>query len=43
VAGSVVFTPPGHAVALDNHYQWWAYVKGANWRHPNRSGERSEG
>jgi len=34
VAGSVVFTPPGHAVALDNHYQWWAYVKGANWRHP---------
>jgi formylglycine-generating enzyme len=34
VAGSVVFTPPEHAVPLDNHYQWWAYVKGANWRHP---------
>ena len=34
VAGSVVFTPPSHAVPLDNHYQWWSYVKGANWRHP---------
>ena len=34
VAGSIVFTPPGHDVALDNHYQWWAYVHGADWRHP---------
>jgi len=34
VAGSVVFTPPDHAVPLNNHYQWWNYVKGANWRHP---------
>jgi formylglycine-generating enzyme len=34
VAGSVVFSPPDHAVSLDDHYQWWAYVKGANWRHP---------
>jgi formylglycine-generating enzyme required for sulfatase activity len=34
VAGSVVFTPPDHEVALDNYFQWWAYVKGANWRHP---------
>jgi len=34
VAGSVIFTPPPNAVALDNHYQWWAYVPGANWRHP---------
>jgi formylglycine-generating enzyme required for sulfatase activity len=34
VAGSVVFTPPGHPVPLDNFYQWWSYVKGANWRHP---------
>ena len=35
VAGSVVFTPPNEAVPLDNHLQWWSYVKGANWRHPN--------
>jgi formylglycine-generating enzyme len=34
VAGSVVFTPPNHPVPLDNHYQWWSYVHGANWRHP---------
>lgn len=34
VAGSVVFSPPNHTVPLDNHFQWWAYVKGANWRHP---------
>jgi formylglycine-generating enzyme required for sulfatase activity len=34
VAGSVVFSPPDHAVPLDNHYRWWNYAKGANWRHP---------
>ena len=34
VAGSVVFTPPDHPVALDDVSQWWNYVKGANWRHP---------
>src|SRR6476646_10058303 len=34
VAGSVVFTPTDHPVELNNHYQWWSYVKGANWRHP---------
>jgi formylglycine-generating enzyme len=21
-------------VPLDDHFQWWSYVKGANWRHP---------
>ena len=34
VAGSVVFTPPPGQVPLDNHLQWWAYVHGVNWRHP---------
>jgi formylglycine-generating enzyme len=34
VAGSVVFTPTPGPVALDNHFQWWNYVPGANWRHP---------
>jgi len=34
VAGSVVFSNPGHAVPLNDHFQWWTYVKGANWRHP---------
>ncbi len=34
VAGSVVFTPPPQDVPLDNHFQWWNYVHGADWRHP---------
>ena len=34
VAGSVVFSPPPGAVSLDNHYAWWKYERGANWRHP---------
>ncbi len=34
VAGSIVFTPPGHSVPMDNGMQWWSYVKGADWRHP---------
>jgi len=34
VAGSVVFAPPSGPVSLNNHLQWWSYVKGADWRHP---------
>ena len=34
IAGSVVFSPPDHPVALNNHFQWWQYAPGANWRHP---------
>jgi len=40
VAGSVVFTPPNHPVKLENHFVWWSYVRGANWRHPQ--GPRSD-
>jgi formylglycine-generating enzyme required for sulfatase activity len=43
VAGSVVFTPPGHDVPLDDHYQWWAYVHGADWRHPGGPGTNIDG
>jgi len=35
VAGSAVFSPPPGRVPLDNHYRWWSYVPGANWRHPD--------
>lgn len=35
VAGSIVFTPTPGPVSLDNHYQWWRYQPGANWRHPD--------
>jgi len=34
VAGSIVFSPPDHPVPLNDHFQWWSYVPGANWRHP---------
>jgi len=34
IAGAVVFSPPSHAVPLTDHFQWWSYVVGANWRHP---------
>jgi len=34
VAGSVVFTPTEQPVPLDNYFQWWSYVHGADWRHP---------
>ena len=43
VAGSIVFTPPGHPVALNDHYQWWNYVAGANWRHPQGPGSNIKG
>ena len=32
--GSIVFTPPDHAVPLNNPLQWWAWSTGTNWRHP---------
>jgi len=38
VAGSVVFAPPSGPVPLNDHLQWWSYVKGADWRHPTGPG-----
>ena len=35
VAGSTVFTLTPEPVPLDNHFRWWRYEKGANWRHPD--------
>ena len=34
VAGSVVFAPPDHPVPLNDHFQWWSWVNGADWKHP---------
>ncbi len=34
VAASLVFTPPAHAVSLDDASQWWSWKSGANWKHP---------
>ena len=33
-AASVVFQKPPGRVDLRNHYNWWTYVPGADWRHP---------
>jgi len=33
-AGSLVFTPLGHAVDLGDWSQWWTFKFGADWRHP---------
>jgi formylglycine-generating enzyme len=43
VAGSVVFSPPDHAVPLDTHFRWWTYIQGADWRHPEGSGSDLKG
>ncbi len=34
VAGSVVFQKARKGVDLGDCHNWWAYVPGANWRHP---------
>lgn len=34
IAGSIVFTPTPQPVPLDDYFQWWRYVPGADWRHP---------
>ncbi len=34
VPGSGVFTPPAHAVSLNDPLQWWKYMPGASWQHP---------
>jgi len=43
VAGSIVFSPPEQQVSLDEHLQWWKYVAGANWRHPEGPGSDLKG
>ena len=32
--GSVIFAPPSQPVTLHDHFQWWTYLPGASWRHP---------
>lgn len=34
VASSLVFTPTDHPVKLNDVSQWWIWVKGADWKHP---------
>jgi sulfatase modifying factor 1 len=43
MAGSVVFHQPKHRVDLRNKYNWWIWVKGANWKHPEGPGSSLRG
>jgi sulfatase modifying factor 1 len=38
VPASSVFVRPGRRVDLGNPYDWWTYVPGADWRHPQGPG-----
>jgi len=38
VPGSLVFTPPDGPVSLADPRNWWAWVPGAQWRHPEGPG-----
>jgi formylglycine-generating enzyme len=43
VPGSVCFNPPREPVSLENHYIWWKWTPGANWRHPEGPGSNING
>ncbi len=42
VPGSLVFQQPNFPVEL-NQVSWWAYIPGANWRHPEGPGSSIKG
>ena len=41
--GSLVFTPPHHAVDLRDMSQWWTWTTGADWKHPSGPSSSIEG
>lgn len=43
VPGALVFVGTERPVNLDDYSQWWRYVPGANWRHPQGPGSSIEG
>jgi sulfatase modifying factor 1 len=43
VPGSLVFSPTGREVALNDWSQWWRFVPGANWKQPRGPGTSIEG
>ena len=43
VAASLVFSPPDHQIDLNDYSQWWAWVKGADWKHPHGPGSSIKG
>lgn len=43
VPASIVFQKTLQPVDLRNHFNWWGYQPGANWRHPRGPGSSIEG
>ena len=43
VPGAMVFVGTNERVPLDDYSRWWAYVPGADWRHPQGPGSSIEG
>jgi formylglycine-generating enzyme required for sulfatase activity len=43
VPGSLVFRRPAHRVPLHDFRAWWAWVPGAQWRHPEGPGSTVDG
>lgn len=43
VPGGLVFVGTDQPVSLDDYTQWWCYVPGANWRHPQGPGSSIAG
>jgi formylglycine-generating enzyme required for sulfatase activity len=41
--GSMVFSPTSDPVSLNDISQWWKWVRGANWRHPEGPHSSIEG
>ncbi len=40
---SVVFVKPHRPVDKRDHYQWWQYIAGTDWRHPRGPGSSLQG
>jgi sulfatase modifying factor 1 len=43
IAASTVFVAPARPVDLGNPYNWWTYVPGADWLHPQGPGSSLAG
>lgn len=43
VAGSAVFRPQGDSESLRSNVNWWQFLAGASWRHPEGPGSSIEG
>jgi formylglycine-generating enzyme required for sulfatase activity len=43
VAGGAAFVPPTGVRGMEDPMQWWAFVAGAEWRHPDGPGSSIEG